>query len=182
MEKTDLLLSLLYAKGATGKYQEPIIGITRLTKLLFLLKEEAGINDAFTFEPYKMGPFSNEVYSEIDFLENFPTPEKALLLVKNKNGSEMLNPEQLKYLDDMDSRDEQPLERDDNNSCYNLSETGKKVAKEIWESLPRDKQLEIEEIKSKFGSLPLRSLLKYVYDKHTEMTINSEIIDQIYDS
>ena len=36
----DLLMALLYAKGHTGKQCEPIIGKTRLMKMVFLFDEE----------------------------------------------------------------------------------------------------------------------------------------------
>lgn len=160
MEKPDLLLSLLYARGSTGKYSEPVTGITRLTKLLFLLKEEGGIDNAFSFEPYKMGPFSSEVYSEIDFLENFPNPTKALLTVERKKGENTLNPEQIKYLEDMASKEESVLEEDDSNVIYKLSETGKKVAEQVWKQLTEIQRGKIEEIKSRYGALPLRRLLR----------------------
>jgi hypothetical protein len=182
MEKADLLLSLLFAKGSTGREAEPIVGITRLTKLLYLLKEEAGIDDAFTFEPYKMGPFSSEIYSEIDFLQNFPTPEKALLSVVKKGTNNTPNLEQLKYLEDMASKEESSLEEDDTDATYKLSETGKKVAQQVWDKLSDEKKSLIEKIKSKYGGLPLRNLLRYVYDKHPEMTVNSEIKDKVYGS
>lgn len=73
--KVDLLLALLYA----GKREEatPIEGITRLEKLLFLLKTEEGFlstrtdDDTFNFIPFKMGPWSSEVYDEVDFFRIF---------------------------------------------------------------------------------------------------------------
>src|SRR3989344_6285597 len=79
LEKSDMILLLLYGRGAKGHFSEPIQGITRLMKLLFLLEKEAGINDGFSFVPYKMGPFSSEVYPELEFLRNFPLPENPLV-------------------------------------------------------------------------------------------------------
>jgi len=173
--KSDLLLLLLYSKGATGKEAESITGITRLTKLLFLLKEQVGIDDSFTFVAYKMGPFSSEVYAELDFLQNFP-PEKPFLKTdKVTSSTTTLNPEHLQYLHDMLSEDEISIEQNEANTIYGLSDVGFKVAQKLWNKLSDSKKKQIEEIKSNFGSIPLSKLLKYVYDNYPEMTVNSEI-------
>ena len=39
--RKDILLLLLYSPGKTGKFNEPIVGKTRLIKMLFLFKKEA---------------------------------------------------------------------------------------------------------------------------------------------
>ncbi len=180
MEKSDLLLALLYSPGRSGKSAEPIAGITRMTKLIYLLREEGHLDDTFKFVPYKMGPFSSEIYSEIDFLQNFPTPSKSLLLVEKDSPAEQINPEQFKFLNDMAGEDEGGLESDDVNAIYKLSSIGIKVAEQIWKTLPTDARELISKVKTTYGSLPLRKLLRYVYDNHPDMTINSEILDQVY--
>ncbi|MFC7070625.1 DUF4065 domain-containing protein [Halobaculum lipolyticum] len=66
--RTDVVL-LLFG------YQSEIHGVTRLQKLLFLIEQETeffqqyGEAVAFEFAPYKMGPFSEHVYEEIEFLD-----------------------------------------------------------------------------------------------------------------
>jgi len=86
--KTELLLLLLYASdGPTpSPSAAPIVGITRLEKLLFLAKlEQSFLHDApyeqdFHFVPFKMGPWTQEVYDEVDFLESLG------LLAKEQQG------------------------------------------------------------------------------------------------
>jgi hypothetical protein len=178
--KTDLILLLLYAKGASGKLSEPITGITRLMKLLFLLKKEGKVDDAFKFEPYKMGPFSSEVYPEIEFLKNYPTPDSPLISTKSvDNNSEIYNPEQIKMIEDISFYEEEPLSSKEINTEFNLTDLGKKIAVQLWDSTPAENRLEIENIKTKYSSMTLKDLLRYVYKTYPDMTTKSEIKDQL---
>src|SRR6056297_1705007 len=65
--RTDVVFILFY-------FADRIRGETKLQKLLFLIEQETEFfkqyedDVAFNFAPYKMGPFSDEVYSEIEFL------------------------------------------------------------------------------------------------------------------
>jgi hypothetical protein len=180
LEKSDLILLLLYGKGAKGQFGEPVQGITRLMKLLFLLDKEAGIDDGFSFVPYKMGPFSSEVYPELEFLRNFPFPENPLVK-GTENGMTQdaeVSPEQVQYVDDIQF-DEAPPDNSEVDVAFQLTDIGKKVAKELWDGLDEKGRAGIETIKGKYGNWPLRKLLKYVYENYPDMTTNSEIKDQI---
>src|SRR5216684_4120099 len=74
----DLLLLILYSKGPRGIVAEPIIGRTRLMKMIFLFDKELRRDFRFetavdaaaipVFEPYDFGPFSSEVYTDLEFL------------------------------------------------------------------------------------------------------------------
>ena len=155
IDKNDLLLLLLYSKGKSGSNNEPIVGITRLMKLLFLLNKEQNLNQ-FSFEPYKMGPFSGDVYPELDFLQNFPSPEKPFVEVKNNNDSTSgVTPESLKMVDDAQESDAY-LNLENVNKTFYLSDLGIKVADEIWKSIGEENQSKIEKIKSQYGSLTLK--------------------------
>lgn len=187
MDKTDLLLLLLYANSTEKRKNEPVTGITRLVKLLFLLQEEAKI-DGYRFVPYKMGPFSNEVYNQIEFLKNFPSPENPLIKVsQNKSTSTGMNPEELKYLDEIaevESIDsgvtvEEKIDGSEVNVTYSLTELGERMANELWQSQNDDIQNKITTVKGKYGSISLKQLLKYVYSNYPNMTVNSEIKDQV---
>lgn len=176
--RTDLIILLLYSKGYSGKQNEPIIGITRLMKLLFLLKEEAGINGLFNFEPYKMGPFSSEVYPEIEFLENFPSPDAPLVVGKKSMGENgTLSPEHLRLLEDIGENGS--LSFSEINKEFRLSDKGEGLATKLWSQLAPEIKNKIESIKQKYGSMSLRELLRYVYDKYPSMTVRSEIKNQI---
>jgi len=179
--KSDLLLLLLYSKGSSGKINEPIRGITRLMKLLYLLKMEGGFNDVFSFQPYKMGPFSDEVYPEIEFLKNYPTPDKPLIEIhKQEIKDGFFNPEQFKVIEDISFfEDDEPLTEGEINTEFYLSDVGKKISEKIWNDLSVAEKEGIENIKIKYAGLGLKSLLRYVYKNFPDMTTNSEIKDQI---
>ncbi len=176
--KSDLLLLLLFSKGYSGKNNEPVRGITRLMKLVFLLDREGKINNLYSFEPYKMGPFSNEVYPEVEFLTNYP-PSKPLVKTNSSNQTELEDPDESRVIEDASSLNGIPLTSQEVNVEYELSDSGKKIAEELWKGLSDDQRRVIEDIKSKYGSLTLRDLLKYVYRNYPEMTTRSEIKDQL---
>lgn len=179
--KSDLLLLLLYSKGRSNKHNEPIRGITRFMKLLYLLDVEGKFDKNFYFEPYKMGPFSSEVYPELEFLKSYPTPERPLIETKkDRGGSNLFTQEQIKIIEDISLEGEdEPLSYSEINTEFSLSDLGEKVACKLWDQLKNDQKTTIESIKTKYGGIPLRSLLKYVYKNYPEMTTNSEIKDQV---
>ncbi|EKD24135.1 MAG: hypothetical protein ACD_81C00100G0011 [uncultured bacterium] len=180
LEKSDLILLLLYSRGMKGQSSESIQGITRLMKLLFLLDREEGINDKFSFAPYKMGPFSSEVYPELEFLRNFPDPEHPLVkgIAKRTGQSTEISPEQIKYIDDIQF-EEIPPDNSEVDVEFKLTDIGEAVAKELWGELDSKSRNSIEAIKVRYGNWPLRQLLKYVYENYPDMTVNSEIKHQV---
>ena len=189
IEKTDLILLLLLARGSTGSIAESIKGITKLMKLLFLLEKEGGISDGFTFKPYKMGPFSGEVYSQLEFLSTFPAVESPFLHVNSRNAkaADMLdssvNVEQIKVVEDVagsgDLDNNPPLTSEEVNVEFKLSPLGIKFANKISEDNP-ELFSKIEEIKTKYSGMGLRDLLRYVYLKYPELTTKTEIKEQLF--
>lgn len=84
---TDLLLLLLYARGSSGQINEPIGGITRLQKELFLVQktlQDEGIKYKYPFRPYRMGPFSRDLYRDIEWLKSEKIIEEKRLYIKDK--------------------------------------------------------------------------------------------------
>lgn len=78
ISKSAYLIALLYLPGKLGKTNEEIIGRTRLEKLLFLIKQEILdkeeiplTEDYFRFKAYKFGPFTEELFDELEFLKDF---------------------------------------------------------------------------------------------------------------
>lgn len=205
-DKTDLILLLLFAKGPSDRLAEPLKGITRLMKLLFLVKEEGNAGDAFEFKAYKMGPFSSEVYPVLEFLQTFPSIESPLVLKNNKTkfgnksswsllGSQnedaalrkefldpSVNPEQLKAIDDLaggNDPDSPALTGEEINAEFALSEIGLKLAKKLAEKEPELLE-KAESIKKQYGAMSLKELLRYVYTRYPETTTESEIKSQIF--
>lgn len=171
----DLLIVLLYAPGRSGREGEPIQGITRLQKLVFLLKQSQGpqflVESAkeLLYKPYKMGPFSEQVYRDLDVLT-------SLGLVKTRK---------LEYsiTDDVDkdpSADDSQIEvsaeeRIVESSQYELTEHGLLAGRDLFNELkPKDRE-GLVQFKTFFNSISLRQLLIFVYQKYPRFTTESTI-------
>lgn len=172
LSKEDLLLMMIYA--GEGEKKE-IKGITRLMKLIFLLNKAIDDSD-FNFEPYKMGPYSRDVYATIEFFNSIPSADEPIIVVENSGGKKINSIEVAKYFKDIDSVSESI----NANASYVLSDIGIKVAKKVWNDADADLKDKVTKIRKNFGDLPLQKLLKYVYDEYPEMTIRSEIKDYVY--
>lgn len=180
--KSDLILLLLYSKGFSGKTNEPIQGITRLMKLLFLLDKEENFESPFSFQPYKMGPFSSEVYPELEFLQSFPKPDSPLINARiSSTVDSSVNPEQMKLVDDIAILNDEDylIAASEVNKEFSLTTIGEKIASELWNVLDESDRNAIEKIKKQYGNLTLRNLLRHVYSEYPDMTVNSEIKDQL---
>ena len=138
VHRAIFLLFLLNANNA-----EPIIGITRLEKLLFLIRNEV-LKDTpmegnyYSFEPYTYGPFSPYIFDDVQLMEDMGYMSK-----------EELNDGQTKYM---------------------ITPNGMDKIKNILAKTP-DKQLQqiqdkIASIKKDKNSIPLKKLLSYVYQKY----------------
>lgn len=71
MNRTDLLLLLLYAAGPSGKNCETIGGKTRLQKEVFLAQKDLkdnNIKSNYYFRSYHYGPYSIELYDDVNWL------------------------------------------------------------------------------------------------------------------
>lgn len=177
--KAELLLTLLYSPDSTH-LSAPIVGITRLEKLLFLLKQESNLvsqkkrESVFNFVPFRMGPWSQEVYDEADFLESLG------LLNKKKTGEASV--EDSAHTDELfDSLILTKYQKNDFNSRnesverFELTEKGKAIAQGIWNKLTDEDKKQITRIKAQFNKMNLRQFLRYVYKKYPEYASKSEI-------
>ena len=180
VEKNDLLLMLLYSKGSTGNFNEPVRGVTRLMKLLFLINEQIKNPEKFNFEPYKMGPYSSDVYSAISFFNTFPSSGDPIIKIE-KSADSAPDSDSVKFI--MEALDDESSLEDGfgNNAKFYLTERGEKLARLVWTQANSDQQRIVESIKTKFAALPLRELLRYVYDSFPSMTTKSTILNSIYD-
>mgnify|MGYP001499190902 CR=1 FL=1 len=190
--KANLLLLLLGLEDH-GVSSRGIGGITRLQKLLFLLWQEAGIeqvNDKFEFKPYKAGPYSRALYDELELLEN-------LGFVRSEVQGEATEAEALE-LDELsfeqlmgDSAD--PFKGDTSREAartadtyqekrYSLTEKGLASAKKLLEDADTKPFADgIRKIKTKFADYSLQDLLYHVYTRYEKdgWTSESEIRDQV---
>lgn len=72
INRMDILLLLLLAKGPTGTINEPINGKTRLQKELFLSQKklkDLGVSRPYPFRPYHYGPYCKEIYNDLEWLK-----------------------------------------------------------------------------------------------------------------
>ena len=73
----DLLLVLLFTPFSKKKECEPIKGITRLQKLIFLLNQGKGpdsfvkIAKEYNYKAYKMGPYAGNLREDLETLISF---------------------------------------------------------------------------------------------------------------
>lgn len=180
--KTDLVLALLFAGDSGASVNAPIGGITRLEKLVFLVSQEKnGIlsqlddpTDVYEFRPYKMGPFSPEVYDEIDFLKGIgliaDSPIRDSTGAASVERDELLDEQLLdKYTRTDHSIDESPDVK------VSLSTLGLEAGRRAFESLTPDEQRFLLDLKQRFNRVPLKDFLRYVYKKYPQYASKSEI-------
>ena len=148
VHRAIFLLFLLNANNA-----EPIIGITRLEKLLFLIRNEV-LKDTpmegnyYSFEPYTYGPFSPYVFDDVQLMEDMGYVSK-----------EELNDGQTKYTITPNGMDK----------IKNiLAKTPDKLKEQLQQI-----QDKIASIKKDKNSIPLKKLLSYVYQKYPNFTVIS---------
>lgn len=69
--RTRWILALLLQGEGNQRYNKPVVGRTRLIKELFVLKMAYGLKEIeYEFIPYWYGPFSPEVYADLEELKH----------------------------------------------------------------------------------------------------------------
>ena len=118
--------------------------------------------------PHNFGPFSAAVYQAVETLES------AGLLSDSANLSASTEDswESEELIDDLTSS--RFTTRD-----FELTEKGRRYYNALLRELPKDTEQIVREIKDKFGALPLRQLIRYVYTRHEDYTGVSVIRDEI---
>ncbi|MFC7177862.1 helix-turn-helix transcriptional regulator [Halosegnis marinus] len=121
-----------------------------MQKLVFLAQEELSELDVgeYRFEPDSYGPFSRDLYDDIDSLVAGGYVEE----------------------------DEETTPSGNTKQVYELTDKGEMYLNTIEElndeELPEE---ELKELKEEYNSMALLKLLKRVYDGHPDMTVNSEL-------
>lgn len=184
--RKDIMLLLLYSPGKTDSVNEPIIGRTRLVKMLYLFKKEAlpqfkkgtEIHDDnfYNFFAWNFGPFSDEVYSDITFftLRGFIKAEVA--------GEDASTEEVEEYEQWIEMTKAPALSADAEEyreEVFSLTEKGEGFAKQLFESLSMGQKILLKSFKEKLNDASLRAILKYVYTQYPEGTSKSLIKDEI---
>ena len=176
-----ILLLLLYSPGRSEEFNEPIEGRTRIIKSMFLFDKE--VKKDFSrdtevslaeFFPWHYGPFSKEVYSDIEFFINNGFIEDTMLDTEKSEAEldEAANWREDYVLDSDKSSDFEPR----NEERFELTTKGSDFTSEkIYSSLSENQILLLKTFKSKINSASLRSILRYVYLKYPKYTSKSKI-------
>lgn len=181
LKKSDIILMLLASKN------EPVIGTTRLQKLLFLSEKERKLKPGkqdFEFIPYKFGPVSKSLYNDIDFLVNLGLIEKSdergslqsmeLENIESFSASDFLSDQALNNRGSSESC----LLEEDETIIYRITDKGVEYLRDN-NLLDTPEAHSVEMIKERYNSQPLQALLQYVYLNYPDYTSESEIKDDI---
>jgi len=178
-DRKDILLLLLYVPGRTGKTGEGILGITRILKLLFIAAQELALETLvpkfYSFQPYKLGPFAARVYDDVEILVRAGLVQRELL---DQDGFPVIQD---------DATIDEGFRLNGLGTLYRLTAKGRAFCRRLLESRDKspiaNRQSKIIQgfviLKTRFGSLPLRELLRYVYRRYPEYTTESEILERV---
>lgn len=187
------LLMLLLSVGPNGLSSSGVSGITRLQKFLFLLWQESQlkqIGDEFDFKPYKAGPYSKNLYDELEFLENIGLIHSEIQGEASEIEAadlEALTFEQLMG-DDADPFLDDPKPQFANTSDiyeerrFAPTAKGVELIKAILDRSDAKVVADgIRKIKTKYGNFSLQDLLYHVYTKYEKggWTSASEIRSKV---
>lgn len=187
--RKDILLLLLYVHGKTKELGEAICGRTRLMKMVYLFEKEIYIKGNFdkyvskeklaSFEAYKYGPFSIDVFRDISFFIN-----TGYIETKNLEGKEasMADIEEFsKYLDEFMMEGENTGEELSSyeEEEFTLTEEGMQFAGTLYDQLTEGQKTELINFKSRYNSSTLTTLLRYVYRTYPDSAERSEIRSKI---
>ena len=175
---TDVLLALLYAKGSTGKYNEPISGTTKLEKFMYILNQESDlqkiIEEEYKFVPDNFGPCAHEIFDDIEMLKDaniVKEESKPLYTSLDEGDTETSN------MDSMIIDDEHI--KPTNLRVFSLTEKGEKIGSILFKSMNEEEQNKITILKKLFNKRPVSHIVKYVYEKYPHMIGESIIRDSL---
>lgn len=185
--RRDILLLLLFSPGKYDRVNEPIVGRTRLVKMLFLFMEEA-LNEFrrgteildesfYSFFPWKYGPFSVEVYEDLKFFElrDFITKnisDEETIPESAAEWSLWLSSANIEY------REVQYTEYEEEE--FKLTEKGCAfVQNNLLPELSGFQRKLLRDFRSRLEAVPLRAILKYVYEKYPDQTLKSNIHGEV---
>jgi len=168
LDREDILLLLLSAlSGPSAK--KPVAGVTRLEKMMFILQNETGfsgkLRNKFRFENWKFGPFSKEIYEDLDLLASLGLVDAE----ERELRSYAEHTEQEEYNRLIESEEDEPIIE----KTFLLTDRGRSVAQKLRTWISDNDWHEIEQLKKRFESVPLTRLIQYVYHKYPETTSKS---------
>jgi uncharacterized protein len=176
VEIDDVVVLLLGAPSSASALWGCLEGITRLEKLVFLLEREtslaAYLSEDADFIAFNFGPFSLKVYQEVETLV------AAGLLTDSARQSED-TADAWERLAAIDAAGElRPADAYTTRS-FALTDLGRRYYDVLASQLSPKAVDELSGFKDRFAMLPLRQLVRYVYENYPEFTERSLIRDDI---
>lgn len=184
-----ILLLLLYSPGKSDLTNEPIVGRTRIIKMLFLFDKEIKkdflkdtnielISFPVFFEWY-YGPFSKDVFDDLeffinnDFIDNTPVNDYEMA---DAELSEFQNwADDLLYNEETGPSSNLPYQE-----CFRLTERGIAfIEGNILKALSENQKKAIQLFKKNINESSLSAILRYTYMKYPEYISKSLIKDRI---
>jgi hypothetical protein len=168
LEVDDAIVLLLGAPSKVSTLRNRIDGITRLEKLLFLLERETSLGRELSenpeFESHNFGPFSSKVYQAVDTLAAAGLLEDSAALASSTEDAW-----EAEHLIGTSPSDPYATRN------FSLTDKGQRYYKALIEELPHGTEDVVERFKQRFGTLPLRQLIRYVYQRYPDYTDKSLI-------
>lgn len=172
IEIDDLIVLLLGAPAKDRHFQDRLDGITRLEKLIFLLEHEELLGalpaESGDFEAHHFGPFSSKVYSAVETLAAAGLLEQQV--VAAGSSEDTWEASHLIGTDPTTSYSERR---------FRLTDRGRRYYQALLKELPVETAKRLGEFKDRFASIPLRQLVRYVYQNYEGYTDKSIIRKRI---
>lgn len=179
----DILLLLLYAPKSKDDTAKEITGRTRIIKLVYLFQKEIYPkfkNDNITlkeaeFKAWNFGPWSKDVYEDIEFLTN----AGFIAISKSDEEPSFGEVEESELWENDVAIDEDAVD-EFSQETLKLTDLGTNFTEaKKWAVLSDDQKEVLSGFKEKFGGMPLYALLRYVYTKYPDSTVKSKILDKV---
>jgi hypothetical protein len=168
LEVDDAIVLLLGAPSKVPTLRNRIEGITRVEKLLFLLERETSVGEELSespeFESHNFGPFSSKIYQAVDTLT-----AAGLLEDSSAIASSTEDAWEAEHLIGASPSDPYATRN------FSLTEKGQRYYKALINELPSGTEELVERFKQRFAALPLRQLIRYVYQRYPDYTDRSLI-------
>jgi hypothetical protein len=139
---------------------------------VFLLERETSVGrwvtQAADFRSHKFGPFSSRIYQAAEALSAYGLLEDSARPAESSEDQwEAVNVVGVAGIDPYTTR------------IFRLTDRGRQYYAALLSELPPGAEGVLTKFKKRFGGLPLRQLVRYVYERYPEFTDKSEIRDEI---
>lgn len=126
---------------------DAVEGITRLQKLVFRTQNDIMNSDQYEFEPHDYGPFSKELYNDVDNLVEEDYIKCEIKETSNGNRKKV----------------------------YSITDEGERILERFSGRELERRFDEIRDLKQRDNDKPLLELLSEIYTEHPEMAKNSKL-------